>query len=106
MPATVAQSVAAQPCHAAASKYRPVLLALAIVFAAATLLYSAAWMYYIRQASTQVEIGIDESDNFRRNRDQHRAQGQPGGKGWAEGQGPHRRRQWKQRRFSSGVESE
>ncbi len=37
------------------------LLAGAIVFAAATVLYSAAWMYYIRMQEPQVEIGIGES---------------------------------------------
>ncbi len=40
-----------------AKRYRPLLFAIAIVFAAATLLYSAAWMYYIRQGT--VELGID-----------------------------------------------
>jgi phosphoserine phosphatase RsbU/P len=43
--------------------YRPVLLAVAIVFAALTILYSAAWMYYVRRPppSPQVEVGFDES---------------------------------------------
>ncbi len=43
--------------------YRPVLLAVAIVFAALTILYSAAWMYYVRHPppSPQVEVGFDES---------------------------------------------
>jgi phosphoserine phosphatase RsbU/P len=44
--------------------YRPLLLALGIVFAALTILYSAAWMYYIRRPSAplgQVEVGFDES---------------------------------------------
>ena len=41
-----------------AGKYRPLLLALAIVFAAATVVYSVAWMYYIR-TTIQVEIGMD-----------------------------------------------
>ena len=43
--------------------YRPLLLALGIVFAALTIFYSAAWMYYIRRPSLapQVEIGFDES---------------------------------------------
>ena len=42
--------------------YRPWLLALAIIFAALTILYSAAWMYYIRRPSpAQVEVGFDES---------------------------------------------
>ena len=61
MSATVAQSVPPSPATRP-YKYRPVLLALAVLFAAATVLYSAAWMYYIRQASPQVEIGIDESE--------------------------------------------
>src|ERR1019366_8339382 len=38
--------------------YRPLLYAAAIVFAAAAVLYSAAWMYYIRRP-VQVEIGVD-----------------------------------------------
>jgi sigma-B regulation protein RsbU (phosphoserine phosphatase) len=39
------------------------LLALAIVFAALTIFYSAAWMYYIRRPlpAPQVEVGFDES---------------------------------------------
>src|SRR5271166_6465785 len=43
--------------------YRPVLLAAAILFAALTILYSAAWMYYVRRPppSPQVEVGFDES---------------------------------------------
>jgi hypothetical protein len=42
---------------------RPLLLALGIVFAALTILYSAAWMYYIRRPlqAPQVEVGFDES---------------------------------------------
>jgi S1-C subfamily serine protease len=41
--------------------YQPLLLALGIVFAALTILYSAAWMYYVRRPLpvTQVEIGIN-----------------------------------------------
>src|SRR5271165_5457577 len=39
-------------------KYRPLLLALAILFATATLVYSAGWMYYIR-VQVQVEVGVD-----------------------------------------------
>ena len=60
MPAALAQSVLATPA-ARSHKYRPVLLALAVLFAAATILYSAAWMYYVRQPlqATRVEIGID-----------------------------------------------
>ncbi len=57
MPAAVAQSVLATPATRS-HKYRPVLLAVAIVFAAATLLYSATWIYYVRRP-VQVEIGID-----------------------------------------------
>src|SRR5207302_5870020 len=43
-------------------KYRPALLVLGTVFAALTIFYSAAWMYYIRRPSLvpQVEIGFDE----------------------------------------------
>ena len=37
---------------------RPLLLALAFVFAALTVLYSALWMYYIR-LQTRVELGIE-----------------------------------------------
>jgi sigma-B regulation protein RsbU (phosphoserine phosphatase) len=40
------------------AKYRPLLLALAVVFATATVTYSLGWMYYIRQ-TIQVEVGID-----------------------------------------------
>jgi len=42
---------------------RPLLLALGIVFAALTIFYSAAWMYYIRRPLPMppVEIGFDES---------------------------------------------
>ncbi|MFZ0912309.1 MAG: hypothetical protein WAN09_03370, partial [Candidatus Korobacteraceae bacterium] len=53
----MAQSVVAPP-GPRSHKYRPALLALAVLFAAATILYSAAWMYYIRREPT-VEIGID-----------------------------------------------
>ncbi len=41
------------------ARYRPLLPAAAIVFAAATLIYSVAWMYCIRQSNLPVEIGID-----------------------------------------------
>ena len=43
--------------------YRPVLLAAAILLAAVTILYSAAWMYYVRRPlpTPQVEVGFDES---------------------------------------------
>src|SRR5450755_4577379 len=41
--------------------YRPLQYAAAVLLAAMTLLYSAAWMYYVRRPlqATQVEIGID-----------------------------------------------
>ena len=38
--------------------FRPVLLALAIIFAAATIVYSATWMYYQR-VMLPVEVGMD-----------------------------------------------
>jgi membrane-associated protease RseP (regulator of RpoE activity) len=43
--------------------YRPLLLALGIVFAALGILYSAAWMYYVRRPPPMplVEVGFDES---------------------------------------------
>jgi sigma-B regulation protein RsbU (phosphoserine phosphatase) len=40
------------------AKFRPWLLTLVVIFAAATVTYSVAWMYYIR-AKFQVEIGIE-----------------------------------------------
>jgi phosphoserine phosphatase RsbU/P len=40
--------------------YVPLLYSAAVLLAATTILYSAAWMYYIRQMP-QVEVGIDES---------------------------------------------
>ena len=42
-------------------RYRGLLYAAAVLFAVATTLYSAAWMYYVRRPlqTTQVEIGID-----------------------------------------------
>ena len=45
-------------------RYRPLLLALGIVFAALTIFYSAAWMYFVRQPPPPlppVEVGFDES---------------------------------------------
>ncbi len=80
MPTAVAQSLPATP-GTRPHKYRPVLLALAVLLAAATILYSAAWMYYIRHAPPQVEIGIDvsyrnagvEIDNVRPNSPAERA---------------------------------
>ncbi|MFY9979765.1 MAG: PDZ domain-containing protein, partial [Candidatus Sulfotelmatobacter sp.] len=41
------------------AKLRPLLLTLAVVFATATVVYSVAWMYYVRRSSLPVEIGID-----------------------------------------------
>ena len=71
--------------------YRPLLLVLATVFAALTILYSAAWMYYVRRPSPspQVEIGFDESYSSAGIEIHERAPEQPGGKGWAEGERPH-----------------
>ena len=43
------------------AKIRPLLLTLAIVFAAGTVVYSIAWMYYVRESSLPVEIGVDNS---------------------------------------------
>jgi phosphoserine phosphatase RsbU/P len=40
---------------------RPLLLMLAIIFATATVVYSVAWMYYVRRSTLPVEIGIDNS---------------------------------------------
>jgi sigma-B regulation protein RsbU (phosphoserine phosphatase) len=41
-----------------ASRYRPLLLAMAILFSIATVTYSVGWMYYVR-AMIQVEVGMD-----------------------------------------------
>jgi sigma-B regulation protein RsbU (phosphoserine phosphatase) len=41
------------------AKVRALLLTLAVLFASATVVYSVAWMYYIRNSSLPVEIGID-----------------------------------------------
>src|SRR5579864_679085 len=38
---------------------RGVLVGLATIFAAATILYSALWMYVVRQPSTHVDLGFD-----------------------------------------------
>jgi phosphoserine phosphatase RsbU/P len=43
------------------AQVRPLLLTLAVVFATATVVYSVAWMYYVRRSSLPVEIGIDNS---------------------------------------------
>jgi len=45
-------------------KHAPLLYSAAVLFAALTILYSAAWMYYIRRPpppAPQVEVGFDES---------------------------------------------
>src|ERR1035441_8417814 len=41
--------------------YRPLQYVAAVLLAALTILYSVAWMYYVRRPlqATQVEIGID-----------------------------------------------
>src|ERR1039458_3851747 len=57
MPAAVAQSVLATPAMRS-HKYRPALLAAALLLAATAIVYSVAWMYYVRGEPT-VEIGID-----------------------------------------------
>ena len=49
--------MAANPSPAA--KYRPLLLALAVVFAAITTLYSGSWMYYSSRPNEPVEVGMD-----------------------------------------------
>ena len=41
------------------ANFRPLLLTLAVVFAAATIIYSVAWMYYIRLSTLPVEVGMD-----------------------------------------------
>src|SRR5208282_1008463 len=43
-----------------ARRYRPLLYSAAVLLAAANILYSAAWMYYMRQAP-HVEIGFDDA---------------------------------------------
>jgi sigma-B regulation protein RsbU (phosphoserine phosphatase) len=43
------------------SHLRSLLLALAVIFAMATVVYSVAWMYYVRKPNLPVEIGIDNS---------------------------------------------
>ncbi len=42
-----------------AKSYRPLLLTLAILFAAATIVYSAGWMYYSSRGGAPVEVGMD-----------------------------------------------
>ncbi len=54
-----AQSVATTP-DTRPTKYRPVLLIAALALAVSAVVYSASWMYYVRQWP-QVEIGIDEA---------------------------------------------
>ena len=44
-----------------ARRYRPLLYAAAILFAATTVLYSASWMYYQRRQVPRVEIGFDDN---------------------------------------------
>jgi phosphoserine phosphatase RsbU/P len=44
-----------------AANLRPLLLGLAVVFAAAMVVYSVAWMYYVRKSNLPVEIGMDTS---------------------------------------------
>ncbi len=41
------------------ASYRPLLWLLAIVLAASTMVYSGAWMFYIRHSDLPVEIGMD-----------------------------------------------
>src|SRR5215469_16192901 len=43
---------------------RPLLQTLAVMFAIATVTYSVAWMYYVRQSNLPVEIGIDNSPSL------------------------------------------
>jgi sigma-B regulation protein RsbU (phosphoserine phosphatase) len=50
-------NVAVAPAEAGKG-FRPVLLALAVIFAAATIVYSASWMYYQRVV-IPVEVGMD-----------------------------------------------
>ncbi|HZM10660.1 MAG TPA: PDZ domain-containing protein, partial [Candidatus Limnocylindrales bacterium] len=57
MPAAVAQSVLATPAMRS-HKYRSALFAAALLLALTAIVYSAAWMYYVRLKPT-VEIGID-----------------------------------------------
>lgn len=45
--------------NAQLAKYRPLLLVLALLFAAATIIYSAAWMYYSSRGAASVEVGMD-----------------------------------------------
>ncbi|MGB7556217.1 MAG: SpoIIE family protein phosphatase [Candidatus Korobacteraceae bacterium] len=59
MPAAVAQSVVPPPVTQS-HKPRSVLFVAALLLAATSILYSAAWMYYVRRAP-EVEIGIEES---------------------------------------------
>ncbi len=40
-------------------RYRPMLLALAWLFAAATIVYGGAWMYYTSRGGAPVEVGMD-----------------------------------------------
>lgn len=56
--ASTAQLTETPRISPARSGYRPLLLALAILFATATIVYSVAWMYYVR-ATIIVEVGMD-----------------------------------------------
>ena len=47
---------------------RPWLLVAAIVFAAATVLYSAAWMYYVRQPPPQAAVELGFENDYRHGR--------------------------------------
>jgi len=42
---------------------RPLLRALAILFAAVTILYGSLWMFYIRQRNSPVELGFNKTHN-------------------------------------------
>ena len=62
--ATAAPQSGLAPAASRAPEHRPLLLVAATMFAALTILYSAAWMYYVRQPmppAPQVEVGFDES---------------------------------------------
>ena len=53
--AQITHPTSTSPAH---SGYRTLLLGLAILFASATIVYSVAWMYYVR-ATITVEVGMD-----------------------------------------------
>jgi sigma-B regulation protein RsbU (phosphoserine phosphatase) len=56
MSTTIQSPEILNPAHE--RNYRPLLFAAAVLFAALTILYSAAWIYFVRRP-VQVEIGID-----------------------------------------------